>query len=132
MNLKEKTKMAHEYAIEMAKQGISLRPCKELGWKYADAMEAEYSKRKQAEAEKNAEDAKVFFDKLTVADSPQLDFQVDWSVAPNDVDAWIQHKNLEYCWLTYNVGYKIYIRHSLAPSFDYRGDWKDSLRKRPK
>ena len=65
MNLEEKTKMAHEYAIEMAKQGISLRSCKDLGWKYADAMEAEYKKREKEQKKKDAEDAKVFFEELT-------------------------------------------------------------------
>lgn len=64
MNIEEKTKMAHEYAIEMAKQGIPLRSCKELGWKYADAMEAEAEKRIKAKAEKDAKDAKVFFEEL--------------------------------------------------------------------
>ena len=42
-----KLEMAHEYAIEMAKQGIPLKSCKELGWKYADAMQAEAEKRKE-------------------------------------------------------------------------------------
>lgn len=42
----DKLTMAHEYAIEMAKQGIPLKSCKELGWKYADAMQAEADKRK--------------------------------------------------------------------------------------
>lgn len=41
----DKLQMAHEYALEMAKQGIPLKSCKELGWKYADAMQAEADKR---------------------------------------------------------------------------------------
>ena len=41
----DKLKLAHEYALEMAKQGIPLKSCKELGWKYADAMQAEAEKR---------------------------------------------------------------------------------------
>lgn len=47
----DKLQMAHEYALEMAKQGIPLKSCKELGWKYADAMQAEAEKRNKAEAE---------------------------------------------------------------------------------
>lgn len=47
----DKLTMAHEYALEMAKQGISLKSCKELGWKYADAMQAEADERNKAEAE---------------------------------------------------------------------------------
>lgn len=41
----DKLKMAHDYAIEMAKQGITLKSCLVLGWKYADAMQAEAEKR---------------------------------------------------------------------------------------
>ena len=47
----DKMKLAHEYALEMAKQGIPLKSCKELGWKYADAMQAEAEKRNKTEAE---------------------------------------------------------------------------------
>lgn len=47
----DKLQMAHEYALEMAKQGIPLKSCKELGWKYADAMQAEADKRNKAEEE---------------------------------------------------------------------------------
>ena len=47
----DKMKLAHEYALEMAKQGIPLKSRKELGWKYADAMQAEAEKRNKAEAQ---------------------------------------------------------------------------------
>ena len=47
----DKLTMAHEYALEMAKQGIPLKSCLELGWKYADAMQAEADNRNKAEAE---------------------------------------------------------------------------------
>lgn len=46
----DKLKLAHDYALEMAKQGIPLKSCLELGWKYADAMQAESEKRNKAEA----------------------------------------------------------------------------------
>lgn len=52
----DKLQMAHEYALEMAKQGIPLKSCLELGWKYADAMQAEADKRN------NTERPEVLFD----------------------------------------------------------------------
>ena len=41
----DKLKLAHDYAMEMAKQGVPLKSCKELGWKYADAMQSKAEKR---------------------------------------------------------------------------------------
>ena len=143
-------------------------------WQYADAMEAEAEKRIKAKAEQDAKDAKVFFEKLTKsedgsckhfhttlnhgecfdcgenlnsADSSQLEFQVDWSVAPEWADWWavgsltgqgIWSKTKPVCVNINGVNYwdvgsllgEEYM--SIAPSFNYRGDWKDSLRKRPK
>lgn len=46
----DKLQLAHEYALEMAKQGIPLKSCLELGWKYADAMQAEADKRERKES----------------------------------------------------------------------------------
>lgn len=62
-------KLAHEYALEMAKQGIPLKSCKELGWKYADAMQAEAEKRVNKER-------------------PEALCEVDWRVAPLSAHAW--------------------------------------------
>lgn len=70
----DKLQMAHEYALEMAKQGIPLKSCKELGWKYADAMQAEADKRN------NTERPKVLFE-------PK--FEVDWRVAPKDATHYV-------------------------------------------
>lgn len=114
-------------------------------------MEAEYNKRKQAEDKNKREavrkllnDSGTFieregqhFDDLNTADSPQLDFQVDWSVAPDwakyfavdeNTEGWffIQEPTIDVdgCWCC--VG-----GSCMAFSHDYQGDWKDSLRKRP-
>lgn len=54
----DKLKLAHDYALEMAKQGIPLKSCKELGWKYADAMQAEAEKRNKAEAEQKRKEVR--------------------------------------------------------------------------
>ena len=37
---------AHDYAMEMARQGIPLKSCVSLGWSYALAMQAESAKHK--------------------------------------------------------------------------------------
>lgn len=43
--MKTKLDYAHEYAIQMAKQGIPLKSCISLSWSYADAMFNELDKR---------------------------------------------------------------------------------------
>lgn len=70
----DKLQMAHEYALEMAKQGIPLKSCLELGWKYADAMQAEADERNKAER------PKVLFE-------PKC--EVDWSQAPSNAIGWM-------------------------------------------
>lgn len=161
MNIDKKLELAQEYAIEMAKQGISLRSCKELGWKYADAMEAEYNKRKQAESEQNAKQSKILFEQLTknkdgscahfhttlnktecfdCGSKLQDEFQVDWSVAPEWAKYWHYNSYHSAYWVDSkpeNRGDTAWSfdflnkRAAEAPSFNYQGDWKDSLRKRP-
>lgn len=65
----DKLKLAHDYALEMAKQGIPLKSCKELGWKYADAMQAEADKREPSGL-------------------PEALCEVDWCFAPLSAHAW--------------------------------------------
>ena len=125
----DKMKLAHEYALEMAKQGIPLKSCKELGWKYADAMQAEADKRN------NVERPKVLFEP-----KPVDEWQPDWSQAPEWAKWWyITNKNNpKWCskkpyqdgcnWFVgANETYSLYD----APSFGYQGNWQDSLRERP-
>ena len=79
------------------------------------------------------------FDDLNTADSPQLGFQVDWSFAPDWANYWIKTSGKSYAWLSDKPEISEIIPHwnieciqkAFAPSFDYQGDWKDSLRKRP-
>ena len=55
------------------------------------------------------------------------DWQPDWSQAPeSDVVAWDINKHGQARWIANDNGYY------LAPSFNYQGDWRESLRKRPK
>ncbi len=43
--MKTKLDYAHEYAIQMTKQGIPLKRCISLSWSYVDAMFNEWDKR---------------------------------------------------------------------------------------
>ena len=108
----DKLTMAHEYALEMAKQGIPLKSCKELGWKYADAMQAE------ADSRVNKERPSVL-----------QEWQPDWSQSPVKTVAWRKTKFNEFEWLL-ELGGKLYY-NGKAPDFGYIGNWQDSLRKRP-
>lgn len=69
----------------------------------AEAMQAEAEKRK-----------------------PKEEWQPDWSQAPrDDVVAWEMIDKDQAIWRVKDN------RYYLAPSFNYQGDWRDSLRKRP-
>lgn len=67
MNIEEKTKMAHDMATAMQSSEpiTDIKLLASLVWQYADAMEAEADKRIKERAEKDAEESKVFFEKLT-------------------------------------------------------------------
>ena len=87
----DKMKLAHEYALEMAKQGIPLKSCKELGWKYADAMQAEAEKRNKAEAQQRRKEIREMLnaDNTFVEREGQhfddvYQCEVDWSQAPKE------------------------------------------------
>lgn len=170
MNLDKKLELAHEWSMWFLDKNKDLAFAPNTvtynAWDYADAMEAEYKKRKQAEGEKNAEDAKVFFDKLTknedgsckhintslngawcfdcggkmnITNSSQLDWQPDWSFAPDDAMYWAMDEDTRCNWYGKEPE-MIVVRNrwdfgnvlKSSPSFNYQGDWKDSLRKRPK
>lgn len=91
----DKLKMAHEYALEMAKQGIPLKSCKELGWKYADAMQAEADERNKAEAEQKRKEMRemlnapnTFIEREGQHFDDVEEWQPNWSQAPDDATAW--------------------------------------------
>lgn len=121
-----KLEMAHEYAMEMARQGITLKSCLQLGWKYADAMQAEEDKRNHV--------------------GGSDDWQPDWSQAPEnykwagvtadhagDITGTVFFES-EPDYSPKSV-YSYYIGGGDSilnkDTFGYKGKWKDSLRKRP-
>lgn len=92
----DKLQMAHDYALEMAKQGIPLKSCKELGWKYADAMQAEAEKRNKAEAEQKRKEMRemlsapnTFVEREGQHFDDLHECEVDWRVAPDDATHYV-------------------------------------------
>ena len=132
-----------------------------LCWDYADAMQAEADKRKPKEPReihKNlAEfsmypeydasinyppDAWVMYKgekRLTVSIDIKKEWQPDWSQAPDWANWWAMDMDKNCYWYEdkLHLGDVEWDRHSIGKSFKskhygYTGDWRNSLRKRPK
>ena len=109
--MKTKLELAHEYAMQHTdEQNPKLSV--ERAWQYADAMYAELEKRKD-----------------TSRPDVLNDFDVDWSQAPDDALTWAISPLGIASWALYKDGVPYGSTH--APSFNYTGNWRDSLRKRP-
>ena len=155
--MKTKLEMAHEWYMKYSESPSFMNTEVEMAWQYADAMQAEADKR---EDKKQAERIKIYADAfmncgIQVIDEDgacrittrqkELDrdkWQPDWSQAPSgalsyhieldELDGSIQpfwtdsletHFDGEM-FVGYNCAWN-------APSFNYQGDWRNSLRKRP-
>lgn len=143
--MKTKLELAHEYAIEMAKQSAPLRSCIQLGWRYADEMYKQMQEREEAEAIKLAEESKKLIDDLKQSLNkpakivPCDDFEIDWRIAPDWANWWAVDKSCRAYWYAFrpevnNIqnDFREYEGETNeAPSFNYKGDWRNSLRKRP-
>lgn len=119
----DKMKLAHEYALEMAKQGIPLKSCKELGWKYANAMQAEADERNKAEAEQKRKEMRemlnapnTFVERDGQHFDDVNDCEVDWSQAPKEyqVTGWYIFKGVAH-WVADEIPC------GPAPSFGFTG-----------
>lgn len=144
--MKTKLDMAHEYAIALINSDCEMQFDKfiRLCWNYADAMQAEADKRENEEAAQRRKEIREMLNAPNtfveregqhfddIADACKTygssdEWQPDWSQAPdNDVVAWDINKHDQGRWIASDNGYY------LAPSFGYTGDWRNSLRKRPK
>ena len=123
----DKLTMAHEMALKIAESGVSVDICAGLGWRYADAMQAEADKRKPS----------------GLPDALQEEWQPDWSVAPDlfywwAIDGfsgqayWYRNKPfIDSEQKEWDIQIVNKDEYKVAPSFNYTGDWRDSLRKRP-
>lgn len=118
--------MAHEHAIEFLKAAfeedkdcsINYQLLAEESYLYADAMQAESDKRKPKGL-------------------PEVLFEPDWGQAPERAEYWTMNDDGKAQWhfskpFLPAFGFWASAEHSVyAPLFNYQGDWKSSLRKRP-
>jgi len=136
--MKTKLEMAHEWAVELLRSGYHSDDIISCAWQYADAMQAEADKRENKET----------CDKSLNIDSKELnveEWQPDWSQAPEWANWWAMDKNGKGFWhsltpsrdqsmadwvVDFSSG--IDFSYKVSPDFNYTGDWRNSLRKRPK
>ena len=143
--------MAHEYAMKcIGNPNVSVKTNNEIiafSWQYADAMQAEADKRKPIH--KLPALQQTFIDGVEQPRyAPSCDeWQPDWSQAPDWANWWAMDgfsnqanwydsepyidgdSEIENEW---NIELKANMEtYEKAPSFNYAGNWQDSLRKRP-
>ena len=129
--MKTKLEMAHEYAIALINSDCEMQFDKfiRLCWNYADAMQAEADKRGKEQQSEHV------FEAIE-------EWQPDWSQAPEWANWWAMDENRDCYWHScvdspfigngvFEVGDSKGHTYD-APSFGYTGDWRNSLRKRPK
>jgi len=129
----DKAKMAHDWVMKYGKvdSNYNRENTVQLAWGYADAMQAEADKRVVKLPD-------VFFDA-----KQNEEWQPDWSQAPSSlITHWSMEGNGTCTWWVDEpcVDSETHFEnpenphsccHSDAPSFNYIGNWQDSLRKRP-
>lgn len=127
--MKTKLEMAHEYAIALINSDCEMQFDKfiQLCWNYADAMQAEADKRKPSEFPNVLRGACGEIVAVKVDDK---EWQPDWSQSPKNTTHWGMELGSAY-WLK-DEGDHLFYKIGEAPSFGYTGDWRNSLRKRPK
>lgn len=159
--MKTKLEMAHEFMLAMIKAGCHDGPdLLDRAWKYADAMQAEADKRAKKCDEKieinmypewdasinYPPDAWVVYrGEKRLAISIKDEWQLDWSQAPEWYSWWAMDEDRKCHWFSKEPnlvdGFDEWIlgnngeglNNTYSPSIhcDYKGDWRDSLRKRP-
>ena len=146
--MKTKLEMAHEYAIALINSDCEMQFDKfiRLCWDYADAMQAEADKRNKAEAEQkrkairemiNADN--TFLEKEGQHFDDVEEWQPDWSQAPSGYDWFVvggRSGKGFFCLVEPSIvkdHYWFVGEDCLSvDKHNYQGDWRNSLRKRPK
>ena len=152
--MKTKMKLAHEFAMKLV--GNPTTPLKDMNsiiaasWSYADAMQAEADKRKDKTRPSalltKDKDGKCLHLHHEFGHKKCMDcgaslkkFHPDWNEAPEWANYWIKTSGDLFAWLERKPrisnligGWNIEcIKKQIAQSFNYQGNWQDSLRKRP-
>ena len=136
--------MAHDWMMKHDDGSMSVEVVVFKAWKYAEAMQAEADKREPSGFPNVLRGACGEIVAVKVDDK---EWQPDWSQAPEWADWWAMDgfskkanwyidkpyldddSKVESEWnIDSRANAKTYIQ---APSFNYQGNWQDSLRKRP-
>ena len=139
-----KLQMAHEFMMKKM-ETETIDNHWELfysSWRYADAMQAEADKREKEESEKKRADIREMlkanntFVEREGQHFDDVEWQPDWSQAPEWADWWAIDKDLVSFWHEDKPKFDEVEFYQCgvfcdAPSFGYQGNWQDSLRKRP-
>ena len=144
-----KLQMAHEYFMKHGRNNSWMESDVIDAWKYADAMQAEADKRDKEEAlqKRKAIREMLNADNTFLEKEGQhfddMEWQPDWSQAPDGYNWWAMDENKNTRWIYSQLEQPyisdIFLRWCAvgmfdsadAPSFGYTGDWRNSLRKRP-
>ncbi len=145
--MKTKLEMAHEYAMVILSNpeyDEKMETLIKYSWIYADAMQAEADKRKSSEFPNVLRGA---CGEIVAVKVDDMEWQPDWSQAPEWAKWWVATANqsgkITGGWfyedkpefgLRDNPSAYISVgcRVVLTDSFGYTGNWRNSLRKRPK
>ena len=133
--MKTKLEMAHEYLLRFSGTTVA------DAWQYADAMQAEADKREKQNKDEFCANLADPMKKVR-----EQEWKPDWSQAPDSLvkyfavdengrGGWFISKPT-LCsdhWYWSDFEERVDNDHyDYAPSFGYTGDWRNSLRKRPK
>ena len=151
--MKTKLEMAHEWAMKHgnAETVGSRQNMIKYAWDYADAMQAEADKRNKAEAEQKRKAIREMInaDNTFLEKEGQhfddVEWQPDWSQAPDWATHFFCERDDEDDQLNGYFaedergisidsdirGFGGYGRVCSCKTFNYQGDWRNSLRKRP-
>lgn len=132
-----KLQMAHEWVMKIIEGNVRAVDASDLlerAWKYADAMQAEADKR-----EKQNKDE--FYANLAdpMKKVREQEWQPDWSQAPDGYDWWAMDGDYVASWFLNEPYINVNewntrgmdVNFKSSPLFNYQGDWRNSLRKRP-
>ena len=150
----DKLKLAHEYFMKHGRNNSWMSDDVAEAWRYADAMQAEAKKREQEASEKASKEIKdilenhehVFVDGRIcwcgkIKSDIEEEWQPDWSQAPAWANWWAMDGNGDSYW--HSCVDEPFVSESIveianpqghtfdAPTFNYQGNWQDSLRERP-
>ena len=158
--MKTKIDMAHDYAMALVlspdfDDDMSLSAFVKHVWKYADKMQAEEDKRKVSgvpdalltkDENGNCTHFHTTFGRGECFDcgkNLKEEWQPDWSQAPKHMNYFFMNKDGSKYWTVNKPDKPNLTEHvinffecggdcySYASSQDYKGDWRESLRKRP-